>query len=151
MTSRGFTLLETIIYIALFGVLMSGVLVAVYQLIDGGIRNMQSVAVQEEGLFINRKISWALSGATTVTAPDAKTLIIVRPDLGAQSPLTITEQAGEMRLARSTAAPLPLTTAELMVADTNITVVPAGAGIPASVRVSYTVEGVPFVFKTYLH
>lgn len=151
MTSRGFTLLETIIYIGLFGVLMSGVLVAVYQLIDGGVHNMQRVAIQEEGLFINRKISWALAGATGVTAPDAKTLVITRPDLGAQSPLTITEQSGEMRLERGTAAPLPLSTSELVVSSTSVTIVPTAAGVPTSVRVSYQIEGIPFVFKTYLH
>jgi hypothetical protein len=130
---------------------MSGVLVAVYQLIDGGVHNMQSVSIQEEGLFINRKISWALAGATGVTVPTAATLVITRPDLGAQSPITITEQSGEMRLERGTAASLPLTTSELVVASTTFTVVPAQSGIPASVRVFYTIDGVPFVFKTYLH
>lgn len=149
--SRGFTLLETIIYLGLFGVLMSGALVAVYQLIDGGVHNMKAVAIQEEGLFVNRKISWALSGATAVATPDAKTLVITRPDLGAQSPLTITESVGEMRIARGGAAPLPLTTAEMKVTDTVFSVLPAAAGIPPAVRVSYEIEGVPFVFKTYLH
>jgi hypothetical protein len=135
----------------LFGVLMSGVLVAVYQLMDGGVYNMQSVAVQEEGLFVNRKISWALAGATAVTAPDAKTLVITRPDLGAQSPLRITEASGEIRIARGSAAPQPLTTAEYTVSDTVVTVIPAQGGIPPQVRVSYQIAGVPFVFKTYLH
>jgi type II secretory pathway pseudopilin PulG len=151
MTPRGFTLLETIIYIGLFGILMSGVLVAVYQLIDGGVHNAHSVAIQEEGLFINRKMSWALSGASAVNAPDAKTLEITRPDLGAQSPIRISEDSGMMRLARGSAAPLPLTTSELVVSSTTITIIPSTGGIPASVRVSYQVEGVPFVFKSYLH
>ena len=150
MKNRGFTLLETIMYIGLFGVLMSGALVAVYQLIDGGVHNMHSVAVEEEGLFVNRKMNWALKGATAVTAPDSKTLVITRPDLGAQSPLTITEQSGEMLLTRGVAAPLPLTTSELKVTSTSVSSVPAGGGIPASVRVYYAIDGVPFVFKTYV-
>ena len=151
MTTRGFSLLETIMYISLFGVLMSGVLVAVNQLLDAGMHTIHSVAIQEEGLFINRKLSWALAGATNVKASDAKTLVITRPDLGEQSPVTITEAGGEMRLARGSAAPLALTTAELIVASTTISVTDASAGIPAAVRVSYEIEGVPFVFRTYLH
>ena len=96
-------------------------------------------------------MSWALSGATAVSAPNAGTLVITRPELGAQSPLMITETVGEMRIARGGAAPQPLTTADMKVTSTTFTVVPAAAGIPASVRVSYEIEGVPFVFKTYLH
>ena len=150
MNIPGFSLLETIMYIALFGVLMSGALVAVYQLVASGEANLHKVAIQEEGLFINRKISWALSGATAVVAPDAKTLVITRPDLGAQSPLTFREQSGVLQLARAGSAPLSLTTAQLVVSSTTVTVVPAQAGVPSSVRVMYRIDGVPFTILMYL-
>ena len=78
-------------------------------------------------------------------------LVITRPDLGAASPLTFTEAAGEMRLTRGGAAPLPLTTAELVVSSTSIMIVPAAFGMPTSVQVMYKIADVPFVFKTYLH
>jgi len=151
MKNRGVTLLETIIYLGLFGVLMSGALVTVYQLLHAGTHTMERIAVQEEGLFINRKLSWAFAGATAVSAPDTKTLLITRPDLGEQSPLTITEQTGALLLARGGAAPVPLTTSELVVSSTSVTVEPAQSGIPALVRVSYAVDGQLFQFMTYLH
>lgn len=147
---RGFTLLETVIYIALFSILMSGVLVTLFQLLDAGTMNRTAVAVQEEGTFVNRKINWALAGATAVNVPNTKTLTITRPDLGAQSPLQITESAGEMRISRGGATPVPLTTSEFEVADTEISVIPPASGVPTAVRVSYTIEGTPFVFITYL-
>lgn len=150
MTQRGFTLLETIIYLALFSLLMIGVLSTVYELLAGGTHNRASVAIQEEGTFVNRKISWALSGATSVSVPDPKTLTITRPDLGAQSPLQITESAGQMLISRGGGVPVPLTTSELAVENTNISMVPAQGGVPASINMQYEIKGVPFVFKTYL-
>lgn len=151
MTTRGFTLLETIMYIALFSLLMTGVLVTVYELLAGGTHNRASVQVQEEGTFVNRKISWALSGATSVEVPDSKTLKInTRPDF-AQTPIQITESAGQILLSRGGAAPVPLTTSELEVTNTQITMVPEQGGVPASIRVLYEIEGTPFVFQSYLH
>lgn len=150
LPTKGFTMLETVIYIALFSILMTGILVTAYELIEGGVQNREAVAIQEEGTFINRKISWALSGATSVSVPNSKTLTIVRPDLGGQSPLQITENAGQMLISRGSAASVALTTSEFTVADTVIALVPPSAGVPAGVNVHYTIEGVPFVFKTYL-
>ena len=147
---RGFTILETIMYIALFSLLMTGILVTVYELLAGGAQNRESVAIQEEGTFINRKIGWALSGATAISVPDSKTLVLTRPDLGGQSPLTITESAGQMFISRGSVAPTPLTTAEFTVENGHISLIPASGGGPAGVSVHYTIEGVPFAYKSYL-
>ena len=151
MNKRGFTLLEVVIYIALFSMLMSGVLVTVYQLLEAGRSNMSAVAVQEEGTFVNRKISWALAGATDIEVPDPKTLIITRPDLGAQSPIEIKEEDGMMKISRGGATAVPLTTSELEVSNTEITMSTGGASLPTSVRMEYEIEGHPFLFITYLH
>lgn len=149
-SKRGFTILETVIYIALFSILMTGILVTVYELLAGGAQNRESVAIQEEGTFINRKISWALGGATAITVPNTKTLVITRPDLGGQSPLTISESGGHMLISRGSVAGTPLTTAEFTVGDVNISLIPATASGPMGVSIEYTIESVPFVFKSYL-
>ena len=66
---KGFTLIEVIIYIALFSLLMGTAFVTAFQLIDGsgklGVKN----TVQEEGNFVMRKINWALTGAENFTIP----------------------------------------------------------------------------------
>ncbi len=151
MNMKGFTLLEVVIYIAIFSILMSGVLLTVYQLLDVGRANLSAVAVQEEGTFVNRKISWALAGATAIDVPDSKTLVITRPDLGAQSPIKIQEVDGMMLISRGGAAPVPLTTSELEVTNTDITMSTGGASLPTSVRMEYEIEEYPFLFITYLH
>lgn len=151
MKSHGFTLLETIIYVALFSMLMTGVLVTVYELINSGTHNRMAVAIQEEGTFVDRKLSWALSGATAVSTPDTKTLIITHPSgIGYPLEIKVTESAEQMQLSREGTAPLPLTTSEFKVENTNFSVEPATAGLPTKISVRYEIEEVPFVFNTYL-
>lgn len=66
---RGFTLIETSIYIALFGLLMTGAVVAAYNLLEGSSRAQTRTMLQEEGAFVHGKIEWALRGADTVSTP----------------------------------------------------------------------------------
>jgi prepilin-type N-terminal cleavage/methylation domain-containing protein len=150
MKNKGFTLLETIIYLALFSVLMSGALVAVYTLLQSGTQNLNATSIQAEGTFINRKLSWALSGATAVTAPNTYTIIITRPDLGTESPLTITEHNEIFFIARGTGGANAFTNSFLTVANTNINLIQAYGGKPTFIEMRYTVNDVPFVFETYL-
>ncbi len=44
----GFTLVEVVIYIGLFGILMTGGIVATYQLLQGGAHNETAINIQEE-------------------------------------------------------------------------------------------------------
>lgn len=57
----GVTLIETVIYIALLGLIMTGALTAAYNLVGAASQNSGSTAVAEEGSFVARKISWALA------------------------------------------------------------------------------------------
>ena len=71
--SAGFTLIETLIYIALFTVLMSSAFITAYQLIQGtDVLNAKSVN-QEEVNFVLRKINWALTGVETINTPTLST------------------------------------------------------------------------------
>lgn len=148
--NKGFTLLETIIYLALFSVLMSVAITAVYTLLQSGTQNLTAISIQEEGMFINRKLSWALSNATTVVTPDSHTLRITRPDLGIQSPLVITEVGGTFVIARGAGASVPFSNIFLTIVNSNIAQIPAHDGLPPLVQIRYTINDVPFVFEMYI-
>ncbi len=150
MKIKGFTLLETLIYIALFGVLMSGALVTVYELLISSERTSSSVATITEGEFINRKLSWALSGAYAVSVPNAYTLIITRSDLGFESPLQFSMHDGGMYLKRGTQEETRLTGDAFSIADVSIETVPSQDNLPMLVRITYTVNLMPFIYETYL-
>lgn len=148
----GFTLIETLLYIALFGILMSGMVVAAYQLVSSGSHNQMSALIQEEGTFLSRKINWALTGASAVSVSNGgSTLTITRPDLGVQSPLVISDGGGVMTLMRSGSAQMTLNSVSLQVTGLLFTVTPAAFGRPTEVDVNFMVNNVPFIFKTYVH
>jgi type II secretory pathway pseudopilin PulG len=75
--TRGFTLIETIIYVVLFSIIMVGGFVTAFELMQSSGQLGAKHVTQEETNFLLRKIDWALSGTTTavtvLTSPSAGT------------------------------------------------------------------------------
>src|SRR5438105_3614795 len=69
--STGFTLIETLVYLALFALMIGGIVAASFLLFESSDRNSEKARLQEEKNFIVGKIDWALSGAKTVASPSA--------------------------------------------------------------------------------
>ena len=67
--NKGFTLIETIIYTALLSIIISSVLLIVYQMLEGRYRLGALIEVSEEGRFLMGKINWALDGLDAVIEP----------------------------------------------------------------------------------
>lgn len=68
---RGFTLIESLIYIALFAILIIGIVLSAFALFESSDRNQTKAMLQEEKDFLTAKINWALSGVNAVSAPSA--------------------------------------------------------------------------------
>ena len=147
---RGFTLVEVLIYIALFGLLMSGAVVSAYQLLQSGENQEISFAAQQEGTFINRKLAWALAPATAVSASGGNILTITRPDLGSQSPIVVDGSGDRITLKRGSGAALPLSTEGLALSNVVFSTNPPANGLPEAVHVSYTLGGKDFTYAMYL-
>jgi type II secretory pathway pseudopilin PulG len=67
-SSKGFTLIEILVYMGLFAIIIGGGMVAVYQIIESTNKTTEKVIIQEDANFMLRKLDWALTGATEVTA-----------------------------------------------------------------------------------
>ncbi|KKW23866.1 MAG: hypothetical protein UY70_C0021G0010 [Candidatus Kaiserbacteria bacterium GW2011_GWB1_52_6] len=144
MKNRGFTLIETIVYVALFGVLMAGILPAVYSVLQGGAQINRRATVQDEENFVFRKIGWALS-----SIDPAQTY---SPASGSSAALSLTRYDGihvAMRLSGTTVqlsedggvTYYPITTPNVQVSDLTFTYLsPSGNG-PAGMRASMTING----------
>ena len=65
----GFTLLETLIYIALLSFIMTGVILGAMEVMYGTARTRDSIILEQEAHFIFRKIDWALNGSVVITEP----------------------------------------------------------------------------------
>lgn len=68
-TIGGVTLIETMIYIVLFGIIIGGSIVAAYQIFVSSGSGQSHAMLEEEGDFMVGKINWVLSGAKTISAP----------------------------------------------------------------------------------
>lgn len=102
--NRGFTLIEAIVYLALFSILMGGGVVAAYSLFDATTRAGTRTMLHEETDFLLGKIDWALSGAEAVTAPGAgsagSTLTIAKWDAAFGDPLVIARNGDNLVMTR---------------------------------------------------
>jgi hypothetical protein len=68
-SSRGFTLIEAVIYLALFSILIGGAVVAAWSLFDAATRAGTRTMLSEETDFLLSKIDWTLASAEEVTLP----------------------------------------------------------------------------------
>lgn len=75
----GFTLIEMLVYTALFGLMFSCLLPVCFALIENLDTSKTRAMVQQEGDFILAKIDWAAASAHSAEA-DATSLILTNPD-----------------------------------------------------------------------
>lgn len=136
-SGAGFTLLETIIYIALFTIIIGGGMVAAYQIIQATDANYNHIVLQQEANFLFRKISWALTGATINTANTSQ---LVTTKVIATTPvqLTLAAAGNDMTLQRDSASPVILNSASIVISNLLFTDIPAASGRPRGLETSFT-------------
>ena len=69
--NRGFTLIETLVYLALFALMVGGIVACAYVLFASSDRNQTVAMLEEEKNFITSKIQWILGSAHTIQSPSA--------------------------------------------------------------------------------
>ncbi|KKW40295.1 hypothetical protein A3I46_03015 [Candidatus Kaiserbacteria bacterium RIFCSPLOWO2_02_FULL_54_13] len=145
--NRGFTLIEAVIYIGLFSLLMVGAITTVYELLQGSAATSAKTMVQDEGNFVLRKISWALSSAASFSIPDSRELVVIQQS---GSTVDIKLEGAKVAIRESWAYFLPLTTENVAVSDLVFEEIPASGGAPAGVRATTTINGLDFAITKYL-
>ena len=145
---RGFTLIESIVYIALLGFLMSSVLLAVFSISQNSDLFTTKMTATDEGTFVTGKINWALNDLSSITTPSSgygNALSITRGD-GTQIDVRLVGGAVQMREGVSGSY--------VALTSSNSTVTTLGfqylAGTPAGVEASTTIGGVVFTTRRYL-
>ncbi len=149
MKQNGFTLIETIIYIALFGILMTSTLVTVYELLSSGEINKNALIIQTEETFINSKLRWAITGSTAVTAPGGDKLIVTPAAHLPFGQLIFYVENEILYMKRDANPPDALTSTDMIVSNFLTTVTPATAALPEYVQIKYQLNQTPFIFEIY--
>lgn len=144
--ARGFTLIETLVYLALFAILMGGGAIAAYNLFDAAVHGGTRVMLQEETDFIMAKVEWALYGAQSVTAPATGTtgnsITIVKwnaPPSG--NPIVISRNGTDLTLSQGGGTPAVLNNTNIEISNITFNhVAAAGDGtVPEYVETVITV------------
>ena len=152
---RGFTLIETIIYIALLALIMGGAVFTAYNIIQSEGHLSSNAVLQEEGNFVLRKIDWALSGVQSITFPAPGAwgdhLSLTRFDSATPVNICFTRQTIWMREGGSggicgDTSYASTTTSNVTVSTFSFHHIPASGTSPEGLEASTTING--YVFST---
>lgn len=145
---RGFTLIETVIYIALLGFIMSGTLLAVYTMMSNSSALSADTQVADEGHFVIAKLDWALGGIQSISSPSSGIgtfLSITRTD-GTNVKVYLNGSVIEMS-EDGGATYVPLTTSNVSVSMLQFERI---SGTPEGIEASTTINGETFTTRRYL-
>lgn len=137
---KGFSIIEALVYLALFGVFIGGAAAAAFNVFEAASRSQTKAEVQVEGDFLRAKIFWALSGAQSVSVdPSGKSLSVVKWNFTG-NPLVILESGGNLQISRGGALAVNLNPAGITVS--NVLFIRAqGAGQnPESITAKFTLS-----------
>lgn len=158
--TRAFTLIEVIIYLTLFSILMSGILVSVYPLLSHSERLTTHVLRESEVAFITEKIRNALHHTVT----DSTVVVTEPPEGGTGNILRITKGGVELLALHvdesltfcspprvcsmlvwsdNENAPLPLNNERIAIDSFVVTHTPPTTNTERSLEISFTADGVP--------
>lgn len=150
---RGFTLIETVIYTALFSVIIGLTVGAVYQIIEGSGNLQKNIIADSEALFLTRKIEWALSGVSVVNSPTSGltgTSLSVDKINYAQNPIVFDLDSNNLRVKKGLASPVILNSVNVTISDLQFEHLAKGLYRPAAIKTAFKVNGEPFSTTIYL-
>ncbi len=134
MKHFGFTLIECLIYLAIFGVFMSGLVVVLgnlnYRLVE---RERDFITLRDQQ-FIFEKVEWLLNTANTISVVDPSTLELLHESETLQLVLT----SGRLYILSTNRAPEPISPAYMAIED--LIVIEETTGSDRHVMVSYTID-----------
>jgi type II secretory pathway pseudopilin PulG len=137
---RGFTLIETLVYIGLFALIISGLLFSTFNVFQTSDRTKTRAAVQEEGDFLLGKLNWALSGASAVSAPASggtgTTLTLTK----AGSSISFALSSGNLTLQRGVGAATRLNNTNSTITAATLFTHTGSGGSPEFVTAAFTLQ-----------
>jgi type II secretory pathway pseudopilin PulG len=139
-SKKGFTIIETLVYLGLYAIIMGGAITAVYTIFSSSAHNQTQAMIQEEGSYLLGKIDWVLSNAHTVEEPvsTGSVLSIIRFD---GSSASISQNGKDMQIIEGSYPLQVLNNTNITIRDLVFIHTNSSAdGInPESVQASFTV------------
>lgn len=142
---RGFSLIETCIYIALLSFFILSTTVVVWQVVESVRRVYVQLRAEQEGLFVVQKIEQLLHSGKVITPKSGtSTLLVVHAKDSGVGEVTIRRNSviGAVEMRRGDGGTfVPLTTNGVVVSTLLLEAIPADAEKPAQLYVLFDVGG----------
>jgi prepilin-type N-terminal cleavage/methylation domain-containing protein len=148
---KGFTLIETLLYIAIFGIILVAGISAAYNLIESTTRFNNKVLVESEANFVLRKLSLGLENVTNAAVSNTASeysVALTRSSPSETLTFSIPITAGEVTINHGAGA-LPITTSRVSVTDGNVIYTNPASGL-SSVQVDFKINGRAFSIRRFL-
>ncbi len=149
-------LIEMIIYIGLFSILIGGLIVSAFQLMDNTYATDNRSVTQEEMNFVLKKLDWALNGASDLEVISANNLKVTKNSgaytfkLNTQGTPDKKDDVIEFCASTSCGTDDALTTINVQVDDLQFTLIPAAGSSPKGLTAEVTIDGQTAKFSKYL-
>jgi len=143
---RGLSLIETIIYIALFSLMIGSLVFVSFQLMQNSRNTGSRVVTQEEINFVLKKINWALTGATDISVPSSEELTIANPNIPGGSAKIEFDDAND----KITLDDEDITTINVRVDSLVFTHILAVGSSPEGVNIGLSIGGQTTALSKYL-
>lgn len=148
---RAFTLAETLIYVALFSLITSFVLVVFYQIIAGNNQDRNRVEVDAEAHFMMQKMLWALTGAQTINQPavgaSSSTLSVTKYNYG-QNPIVFDIGSRNLRITKGAGSAALLGSSRVFVNQLTFQHLAAVQNTPEAVKITLNVISSDITMRT---
>lgn len=149
---KGLTLMESVIYIALFTLIITTTVVTAYELLKGSDSLNSKTTIQTEGHFFLRKMNWILSGMNPASVPVisgvscAKNITLSK--LGfSENPIEVRLESGKIEMRTGGSGDyIPLTTENVTVECLDFELLSSSA---YGIKASSTIEGFGFSTTKY--
>ena len=150
---KGFTLIETLIYAILVATIISGVLISVYQMIQGSATLNTRIVAEEEVNFIFRKIVWALAGAYDINSPgtgDTGTTLSVDKENFSDNPIVLDLNSGNLRIKRGGEEAVILNNEHVAISNATFEHLASSGDKPGGIKVNIFVDNQAYETTIYL-
>ena len=154
----GFTLIEMVIYIALFSLLLGSAFITAYQIIESVNKTNIKTATQEEGNFISRKLDWVLTGLDrtpanlpTVSGTGCNQTLTVNKLSSPENPISIKLNSGNnsLEINKAGGAFVPITSVNVQVTCFKARIIPSLGTGPSGVTATTTISDIDFSVTKY--
>lgn len=136
---RGFTLVETVIYIGLLSVIISFVLVVFYQIVGSGNQNRDRIEIDAEANFLMQKMIWALVDAQAINQPTVNTtssVLSVNKYNYSQNSIVFDLSQNNLRISKASSTPVILNNGRVSLSRLIFEHDPQSLNTPESVKVT---------------